>query len=87
MEKKRPRIAWDRWALAVIAFLVGYPLSLGPLQRLVVDNHLSAWLYTLHAPLIWYIRNEPHVVTRWYWSYLNWWIVALAFSVVTCDRF
>lgn len=62
------------WMVIGVVVLLGYPLSLGPLQKVVVDYGLPNWLYTLHQPLLWVANNGPKDMTRPYWIYLNFWV-------------
>ena len=63
--------------MALVAVLVGYPLSFGPARAAYVHRLVPEWTYRpmrwFHLPIIWAIPRLPEEVTRPYQSYIDKW--------------
>lgn len=74
-EKRKPRI-WISWILAGLLFVV-YPLSIGPINALFRNGHLSHKATTVamyfYSPVRLVIRNSPQPVVGVFERYLQWW--------------
>ncbi len=64
MEEKRKPIPWFWWTVAGLMMLVAYPLSMGPILRLVSDGYLPKEMRAIYRPLGWVIERSPPPVQR-----------------------
>ncbi len=74
--RKRPGAGF--WATIILAALVAYPLSIGPVAWLDMKLDSPKWLETIgtvvYAPLFYSVDHGPTRVTEFYESYLTWWM-------------
>jgi len=60
--RKHPSTAiWT--TVVLVAVLVAYPLSVGPVDWLVLHGYLPEWAWrpftTFYSPVAWFVANEP----------------------------
>jgi hypothetical protein len=63
MSDEPKRRAWVRWAL--LALVVLYPLSMGPLYRLAIALD-APWLLILYTPFDWKMPDPLDDIMKWY---------------------
>jgi hypothetical protein len=77
-EKKQSGSWWPCWlCIGLVAVLIAYPLSAGPVQWIAGKTLLPMWLETgieyFYAPLNMAIHYVPRPVLTAYVRYLRWW--------------
>lgn len=78
MDDSRRQTASRWWIIAVVAVVVGYPLSIGPF---FVGVHLgyipNKWFLWLYFPIR-HLMDESDTVSEWGVWYCLWWLELLA---------
>jgi len=73
--RKRPGAVF--WAMIILAALVAYPLSIGPVASLDKKLGSPEWLETIgtvvYAPAFYSIEHGPKRVSECYDRYITWW--------------
>lgn len=73
----RKRLGAVFWAALLLAAIVVYPLSLGPVAWLDTKLGSPKWLETfgtvVYAPMSYSVEHGPQRVTECYMSFINWW--------------
>lgn len=77
-ESCKPK-SWAWWAvLVVLAVLVLYPLSIGPVAWLSLKCDVPQWLDVatdhFYAPANWLMDSGPQALSDWYFRYWVWWV-------------
>ena len=75
--RKKPGVAF--WAtVVVVAALVAYPLSVGPVECMHVHLGFPHWVRTtvdfIYEPLFWAMRNGPQWFRVLFSKYISWWM-------------
>jgi hypothetical protein len=67
-DHKKP--GWAFWAVVLVVVLVGYPLSLGPVNWL----YMRGWISQPALDTIDYIYTplDRDTMPEWYWNYVAW---------------
>jgi hypothetical protein len=76
IHRKKPGLAF--WAtVAVVAVLVAYPLSIGPVSLIYYQFGRPHWLYSfewyVYGPLLWTVEHGPAWYGKLFDAYVNWW--------------
>ncbi|MES2788468.1 MAG: hypothetical protein V4719_02530 [Planctomycetota bacterium] len=64
----------SNWPLCIVAMILMYPLSFGPVSHLVYKGYLPRALWSVYQPVIRVTRVTPQPIRKWTQSYHGWWL-------------
>lgn len=69
-EKLKPRL-WGLWIISAVVLLVGYPLSVPPVEYLARKGYIAAWVCLPTDPINVLVRPFPQWVRS---KYIVYWV-------------